>query len=414
MSNTPPNKPTTSFPHVDPRVTSPAALRYAAGARDRHSPAPALPKYDTPTAGGPTPAIPLLDTPHVEGQTMEAQAAATRRPPTQGSIFGPAQGAPSPQVQAGMFGPQAQQGLPPPPPPITATGPLRILPQDMLPPEAVQDPAFQHGQGSQYASSQPELARKYGVIRGSQRIAPQMLEAPRAAGQGGPPQRMLKPETVQGLKAFEQLQQQASQSAMEQGDKEAEAASRDSAAGQAAKIGSGVSEKVQTPMLDELDLDTIHNRMVQNLLQNEEQREIVETRLKPMDLSEIIMQGWVTQIVPIQPGIFEPEFKSVSGEEDLAIKRLIIEEANSLKVDDRYLLDKFALMGLTLSLHKINGKPLISHTDEKGKFNSDMFWAKFNQVTRFPLPMLASLGTHYFYFDVRVRKLFVAERVKNG
>ena len=403
----PPNKPTSNLPHVDPRVTDPRAIAYARQSRGGvRAQAPGLPKYDTPIAGGPVPPIPILDSQHVDGMSMSQQAAIHRQtaaapPPPQGSIFEqrPPQGT-------------AQGGLPPPPPPIRAAqGPLNLLPNDLLPPEAQQDPLFQQGQGSMFAASQPDMARKYGVIRGDQRIPSQMLSTP---VRGGAPAK-LSPETVEGLKAFEALQNTAQQAVTQGEDTQAEAASRGSSAGEAANLGSGMSKAGQSAeMLDELDLDAIHQRMVRNLLQNEDQRKIIEERLRPLDLSELITQGIITQVVAIQPGIFEPEFQSFSQEDDLAIKRLIVTEANSLKVDDRYLLDKFGIMGLTCALRAINKKPMPDHHDQAGNFSDEMFWVKFNRVVKFPLPMIASLGTNYFYFDVRVRKLFVAERIKNG
>jgi hypothetical protein len=269
-----------------------------------------------------------------------------------------------------------------------------------------------------YASSQPELARKYGVIRNNQRVPPQALSRPQPplSPDGRPiPPKSLSPETIEGLKTLEQLQQQQAQATQQQQEKKIEDESKASLAGDAARLGSGLADRSEGPQaISEMDLDTIRNRMVQDLLQNEQQRAIVEARLAPLDLGELVMNGFITQVVPIIPGKFEPEFQSLTAEDDLGIKRLIVSEANALKVDDRYLLDKFAIMGVTCALRAINKKPLPDHRDAQGNFNDDLFWAKFNKVCKFPLPLLASLGVHYFYFDVRVRKLFVAEKIKNG
>ena len=83
---------------------------------------------------------------------------------------------------------------------------------------------------------------------------------------------------------------------------------------------------------------------------------------------------------------------------------------------DRYLLDKYALMGMTCALVKVhkNQPPLPDHRNERGDFDDNRFWEKFNKVIKLPLPMIASLGVHYFWFDVRVRKLFRVEKLKNG
>ena len=371
-------------PYVHPSV-DPRAAAYARGLAER--------KYSDPVAGGPTPPIPRLDQKHTDGMTMADQARAQRGP---GSIFESAD-APRP-----------------------ANTPY-ILPSDMLPPEATSDPAYQQGMGSGYASAQPELARKYGVIRNGQRLPAQMLN-------GGPnekPQQgRLRKETIEGLKALQEAQKKADDT-----DLIAENESNNSPAGAATRIGSmpnapnsPTPERAMTPdeikkavsQLDEFDLDQLHNMMVRDLLNNEEQRKIVEDRLEPMNLADLVMDGFVIQRVPVSVGEFEPSFRSLGGDDDLACKRLIVEEAKSLKVDDRYLLDKYAFMGLTCALYAINGKPLPDHRDKEGNFDDDLFWAKFRKVVRLPLPMLASLGVNYFWFDVRVRKLFVAKSVKNG
>lgn len=391
-------------PFVAPGVSS-AAAEYAKGAQARRSAAAAaaLPKYDTPVAGGPTPPVPLLNQPHVDGRTM-AQAAMMQRGPAQGpSIIEGEQ----PAGHAAPF----------------------LLPQDLLPDEATTDPAFMQGMGSRYAASQPHLAAKYGVIRNGQRVAPQQLSAP----PGAPPQQgRLRPETVEGLKKLQGLEQQAGAPAEPVDDNRriAEDHSRDSPAGAATRIGGGAGggapramsdeeTKKQLQNLDDFDLDSLHSMMVRDLFNNEEQRKIIESRCEPMNLADLIMDGVVKQRVPIvlptdtSKG-FVPTFQSLGGDDDLACKRLIVAEATALKVDDRYLLDKYAFMGLTCALEAINGMPLPSHRDAQGNFNDDLFWAKFNKVVRFPLPMLASLGVNYFWFDVRVRRLFVAEAVKNG
>lgn len=299
-----------------------------------------------------------------------------------------------------------------------------ILPQDLLPPEAQQDPAFQTGYGSMYASAQPELARKYGVIRGKDRIPPQLLAGPTGPGtQDRPQQGKLTGKTLEGLQKLTELQKQAEEERLRR-----EAA--DSPAGAAAGLGSPPTAAADAPTperqltteevkerlanMDDFDMDQLHQMMVRDLLNNEEQKKIVEERCEPLDLASLVIDGYVTQTVPIVPKVFEPEFQSLSAEEDLACKRLVTEEARQLRTDDRYILDKYALMGLTCALRAISKKPLPDHRDKDGNFSEEAFLRKFNKVLKFPLPMIASLGVHYSWFDLRVRKLFRAEKLKNG
>lgn len=299
-------------------------------------------------------------------------------------------------------------GLPPPPPLISNKGPLAIGPMDMLPPQAMADPEFRQGMGAQYAASQPELARKYGVLRGDTFVPPQALAAqtPRTPGTPG----KISPETVQGLQVVKALQQTADQHAIAQQEKQAEQASENSAAGVAAKAG---AQHDPPTMTNEFDVERFLERQSLDLINNKEQREIIESRLKPMDIAELIINGVIGQRVPIIPGKVEVDFQSVSGEEDLAIKRLVMTDANALAVTERYHLDKFSLMALTVGIAAINDKPLPSHK-KNNIFDDELFWVKFNSVLRFPMPLLAALGANYYWFDIRVRKLFVAEKVKNG
>jgi hypothetical protein len=381
------------IPQPQRAPTGPQAAAYARGAQARGV---GPQKYVGARAGGPTPPIPPLDGPAPEhGKTM-AQIAMEQRqqaamPP--GSIL------------------QGNQSI--------QQGP-DIRPTDLLPAEAQSDPAFMHGSGSMYAISQPNLALKYGVMRGDKRLSPQVLMA-RPVVPGGPAKTQLRPETLEDLKKLSDLSHKG-----ESGELAAERASEQGPAGQAANIGtppgaggggktlSDEEVKKKIAGMDEFDLSTLHEMMVRDIINNEDQRKIVEERCDPLNLADLVVNYTVTQRVPIIPGVFEPEYESLTGEDDLNLKRMLVEEAKTLKVDDRYLLDKYALLGLACAVKAINGKPLGSHRDTDGNFSEKALELKFKKILRMPLPMLAALGPHYFWFDQRVRKLFVAQSIKNG
>ena len=375
-------------PHVDPSLAAnPAVQKYAAAIRERRGP----PQYNVPVAGGPTPPIPVLNHPHRDGMTMADQAAEALFPSR----------AQSEGQEPSMF-----QG-----PLMHRTGGGQILPGDLLPEQATQDPQFQQGAGSRYAINQPHLAMKYGVIRNGQFLAPQQL----STGRPG-----LRPETIQGLEMLQKAQQPAPQPETPPDPTGPGAA--------AARIGNGPGDEDIGPVkeadrerikgalekMDDFDFHTFRDMMVKDILNNEEQRKIIEARLKPLDINDLIIHGKARQVVPIVEGRFEPEFQSVSAEEALALKRIIVSEAKSLDVSDRYLLDKHSFMELAAGLYAINKKPLPSQFDQNGNFNEDAFLKKFNLVIKYPLHMLSSLGINYFWFEVRVRSLFKAETIKNG
>ena len=377
-------------PRVPAKVSNPAALAYQRGLEARRA--------AEPRGGGPPPPIPRLDGQHQDGMSMAQQAA----PPPAVQQF-------QQQPQGTIFSPENMSH---------ALAPKKgILNNDVLPEEARQDPMFREGHGAMYAVNQQNLARKYGVMRGGRRVPPQELED----GSSG-----LKAKTVEGLEALTEFNKKRVEA--ESGDTAAEKAAEDGIAANAAKLanpsGGGDAKPVTEEQkreveramgnMDEFDFNAFREIMMKDLVNNEEQRKIIEERVKPLDLSALIMDGRVTQHIPIIPGTYEPTFQSFTGEEELALKRLLMLERKGIEAPDRYLLDKFQLMTVALGISKINQTALPTHLNKEGNFDDDLFWAKFNRVLKFPFHMLASIGVHYYWFDVRVRKLFVADRLKNG
>lgn len=369
-------------PYVDPRLTgNPAVARYAAGLAAR--------KAGGPVAGGPTPPIPRLDMPAREGMTMADQARAAQQ-----AAFAP----------QGIIEPPAMQA------------PAGLLPTDLLPDAATRDPAYREGHGSMYAVNQPHLAARYGVIRSGRFVPPQMLQS----GNPGLSQR-----TVEGLEAVAAFnkQRQHAESYEAGSAAAAEQAATEGTAGEVAKLADPSADPTARPVekdevqravegMDDFDFDTFRDLVMKDILNNAEQKEIVESRLRPLELDEIIERGTVKQLIPIVPGKYELTLQSVTGEEELAMKRLIVSEKGKVEAPDRYLLDKFRLMMVALGLYAVNKRVLPDHRDQYGNFSEELFWKKFNIVLKLPFHMLASIATHYYYFDIRVRSMFKA--IKNG
>lgn len=380
-------------PYIDPALAArnPAAAKYAADVARRMSGRAEPSKYQEPRGGGEAPPIPLLTGAFVEGMPMADQARAQRQQVS--------------QAPEGFF-------ATPTPAPVVQPG---VLNSDLLPESARQDPMFAKGHGEQFAINQhPSLAQRYGVVRNGRLIPPQMLNTGRPG---------LNPKTVEGLEALKEFNERRKNS--ESGDEAAAQASEDGVGGAAARVAnvSGSTdvkpankEEVEQALknMDEFDFNTFREMMMKDLLNNDEQRKIVEERLQPLDLSDLIMAGRIKQMLPIIPEKYEPEIQSVSADEDLALKRLLMKESQSIDAPDRYMLDKYSLMVIALGLVSINKKPFPGHLDANGGWSDELFWVKFNRIMKLPFHMIASIGVHYYWFDIRVRKLFVAERIKNG
>jgi len=387
------NQPPAPVPFIHPDVAQdPDVQRYQAGIAARRA-ANALPKTEMPVAGGPVPPIPRLDGPVQKGVTMQSMAEQQRYQPPQ-------------QYQQ----PQNRQA------PI-----LSILPVDVLPKEAAADPAFQQGMGSMLASAQPNLAAKYGVHRNGQYIPPQKLQ-PEGRAQ-------LRPETLQGLEMLNRLQQEQTNptGTLPDSDREVEREVAAGPAGAAARVGNMPGDNVvdtheadksrlreHVEKMDEFDFDSFRQSMMKDILNNPEQKKSIEARLSTLDITDMIVTGFVKQDVPIIPGKLTFTFRSMTGEEDLEIKRLVMHESKSLDISDRYLLDKYAFMSMTVGLVAVNGKPLGDVYDSNGGFSDEQFWIKYKRVIRLPLHMLASIGLNQMWFEQRARKLYVAEKVGNG
>lgn len=259
-------------------------------------------------------------------------------------------------------------------------------PFSVLPPSATKDPNFRPGIGAMYAGNQPGI-----------RKAQQAASVPQS-GDGYRP--TLSEETKRSMDALATFQAQAEGK-------------------QVAEANKAKDEKTKTPVEplgDETDMqrelrEMLNNDYQWNLLNNPDRKKKIAARLKPMEITDIILHGEIHQDVPIDPEKLIVTYRSVTGEEDLAVKKMMGVESGP----DRYLLDKFTLMQLSLAIVSINRQDLPTHLKD-GKFDEAKFLVKLEKVLKFPIQFLADLGIQYLWFDERVRDLFVGstEALKNG
>jgi hypothetical protein len=146
-------------------------------------------------------------------------------------------------------------------------------------------------------------------------------------------------------------------------------------------------------------------------LASDQRKKLIESRLEPMRVEDLITHGYVEQEVPIIPGKVSYTFRSTSGGEDLGIKKLIHSEAGE---GSRYVLDKYSIMNLALSLVKINDTVLPSHKDENKDFSNELFDIKFKKVLAYSNQLIADMAVNFYWFDQRVRELLIAEQLGNG
>ena len=288
---------------------------------------------------------------------------------------------------------------------------------DTLTDSAKKDPRYVQGHGSELAVNQPHLAFQYGVMRSGRYVPPADLGPQQGQQAGGVigSRRPLRPETIEGIEALREMERkkkEAQEAAQSQAE-EAEAASTARLAGEPESNKEEEAKKVVDNM-DDLDFYNFTQAMMRDLINNEGQRKIIEKRLEPIDITDLIVSDSFSQKVPIVPGKFEPVFEVIAGRNDLAMKKLIAEEARQLDVNERYLLDKYAMMQLAAGVQAVGSVQMPEYRDSDGVLVPEMFWKRFNKITNLPTPILASLGANFFWFDVRCRKACTARELKNG
>jgi hypothetical protein len=323
-----------------------------------------------PLGGAPPVTIPPLDADAVEGGGTMQQQAQILRDPTN-----PLSPSYDPALASMVRKAESDDG-----------GPFSVLP-----PEAQQRPGFIQGVGSMYAGNQPHLKKS--------------ASPPAESKDGYKPSLSQKTrESMEALAAFQAQVQHQVESEPEEVDPEAQ--KRQQATAEMGKL----PDKEPDDLYNELK--TVLGDPDQfDALVNPKRRKLIESRLSKLDITDIIIHGEIRQDVIIVPDRLVVTYRSVSADEDLEVKRMMFGESGG----DRYLMDKYTIMQLTLALVSINGDELPTHLDDKRKFSEEKFARKFEKVVRFPIQFIADLGVQYLWFDERVRRLFVGstEELKN-
>ena len=158
---------------------------------------------------------------------------------------------------------------------------------------------------------------------------------------------------------------------------------------------------------EQFDTDEFGQK-VRNLLVNKERREAIEKRCSAMSVEDLLINQEIRQTVSIIPGKLEIVFRSITGAEDLFIKRKVF----GLKGSAQLIFDTYSVLNLACSLYSINRRPLPTHLDAEGDPDDALFEAKKKLLLKLPIQMLADFSVNYSWFDRRVKKLFVIDELK--
>lgn len=150
----------------------------------------------------------------------------------------------------------------------------------------------------------------------------------------------------------------------------------------------------------------------ERILNNKKRRMAIESRCAPMDFEDLLMKEEVRQRVPILPGKFEVEFRSLLPSESLFVKQFMVEDS---KRPESYYLEKFSLCQLAMAVVAINGKPLgAPHIKSDGEIDEKTFVDNLRRMVKKSGYVVADLSVNYAWFDIRVRKLFNPDDLGNG
>lgn len=149
----------------------------------------------------------------------------------------------------------------------------------------------------------------------------------------------------------------------------------------------------------------------ERVLNNKKRRKTIEGRCKPMNFRDLLERDEVHQIVPIRPGDFEPEYRSMTPAESLFVKQYMAKEENRTEM---YLLEKYSLCQLVCGLYALNGTVYTPHFDKNGDVDKSVFETKVKNLTKKSGYLIADLALNYHWFDIRVRKLVSMDEMGNG
>lgn len=170
--------------------------------------------------------------------------------------------------------------------------------------------------------------------------------------------------------------------------------------------------------LDDMDLELLMERVRSDIINNESQRKLIDSLVDPIDLTDGLSIGEFSQLVPIRKGQFEVKFRTVSQIENDNFRRILFNQASEDARVAQLATERYGLMQTVAAVVRIQGKEFPKHLTRDGNgtasFNEEIFMNKYALISSYPSPLIHALGTHAYWFDLRVRKLFTIASLKNG
>jgi hypothetical protein len=238
---------------------------------------------------------------------------------------------------------------------------------------------------------------------GLKRLEPEKEEPNREAG--------LSPETIAGLMEMKKM--------AEQKKSEAKAQSPEP---EPEKLDPPKKERVQEPLdlIDDLEFERMMSQVRKDALNNDEQRKIIDARVRPIDLAKGIATGEFTQVVPIHPNILEVTYRSPSAFELQSIRVLLVKICAEDPTKETVSHELYTVMSLAASIVQIstdasNEKWPAHYTfGTRHSFDEEVFLYRVNKLLAMSGPLLHCIAVHGSWFDTRVRDALKVSELKSG
>lgn len=129
-------------------------------------------------------------------------------------------------------------------------------------------------------------------------------------------------------------------------------------------------------------------------------RKRLERDMAPVDVDSLFLRGEIRQDVDILKGKLTITFRTLSGKEDLYIKKKLSDvKAETL----RYVEDRYMMMQLAAHIVAINDTTLPSMLRE-GTIDEELFTKRFDKVCALPVMLIERIWVHWVWFQDRVTK----------
>lgn len=210
------------------------------------------------------------------------------------------------------------------------------------------------------------------------------------------PPNTLSPDTVEALKM-----------AQEGAREEEEAPSK-------AKDTKRRLEASEEDLVESMPFDFGELQKAKSQLLSDKRRKLIEGRLPPLQIEDMIVQRELTQTIPIVPNKLHVTLRTFNQREHLFCLRYVYKYGGS----QLYVEELLTTCKLTCSVFAINGAPLPDHRVEVGKRGEEVDEKKFEEkmfnIASFPVQILADFSVQMIWFNDRVNDLLSLDNLKNG